>query len=409
MYPMKKIILCLCLWQLGACQSKETVVVQDQKINLLKTEPYQPEKDDSPVLAQVGDVVITEKEFERRLNLLTPFTKARYQSPERKKEFLDSLIRFELLALESKNRNHHLHPDVQLNYKQALVKEFMKREIRNLVKISDITEAEVKEYYQTHLEDYQRSKQVRGAQILYKDQQKAEQALLKLLEIQKSQQHEVSAQQGEAPVKMIKDAMVLKKAFGDLALTESMDEESKGKRGDLQYLVKESKQPKGRLAQSVPPAQVINALFELKEVGEIYPSVVKSDLGFHLIQKTGDRPAFSRSLENVEQEIKNQILRLKKNQAMDQYLTQLKSQTKITIDEEALQKVKIDLYASPPPSTDLLMNADEYMDQENQESLENQLKNTLNLNPFLKPNAPHQGYEFHGHQPVNPSQSKDKP
>ena len=75
-----------------ACQSKQDHTItsatqETQKIHtvqsiqdnphssqgLLKTEPYQPEKDDSPVLARIADVVITEKEFERRLNLLTPF------------------------------------------------------------------------------------------------------------------------------------------------------------------------------------------------------------------------------------------------------------------------------------------------------------------------------------------------
>jgi peptidyl-prolyl cis-trans isomerase C len=358
---------------------------------IIPQSPIEIPKDDSKVLAKVGDVVITEKEFERRLNLLTPFTKARYQSPERKREFLDSLIRFELLAKEAQNRGHHLNPDVQLNYKQAMVKELMRKEVRNLVKLSDIQEAEVQAYYQEHLDEYQRPLQIRGAHILIQDQVKAQAILDELLALQKEQTKENEK---------LKDPLVLKKAFGDWALKESLDEESKGKRGDLQYLVKVGTQPKSRLAQSIPTQAILDALFSLKEVGEIYPSLIKSEKGYHLIQKTGERPAFSRSLENVSQEIKNQLLRQKKNKAMESYVDQMKKQVEINIDEKALSEMKINLYVTPPSSSDQLMDPSQLLEDDEQKYLEG-LGQTLRnaLNPS---NQPANGHVGHGHPPINP-------
>ncbi len=352
-------------------------------------------KDDSKVLAKIGDVVITEKEFERRLNLLTPFTKARYQSPERKREFLDSLIRFELLAKEAQMRGHHLNPDVQLNYKQAMVKELMKKEVRNLVKLSDIPDTEVQTYYQEHLDEYQRPLQMRGSHILIQDQIKAQAVLDELLTLQKEQSKENEK---------LKDPLVLKKAFGDWALRESIDEESKGKRGDLQYLVKTGTQPKSRLPQAVPAQEILDALFSLKEVGEIYPSLIKSEKGYHLLQKTGERPAFSRSLENVSQEIKNQLLRQKKNKAMEVYVDEIKKQVEINIDEKALSEMKVNLYVTPPTSSDQLMDPSQLLEDEEHkyvEGLGQTLRNALNPNNQGNSHAGHGHQMIEGHPPIN--------
>src|SRR5438067_12091978 len=51
-----------------------------------------------PVVANVGDDSITAEEFKKRLDETSPFLRARYNTLERKKEFLESVIRNELLA-----------------------------------------------------------------------------------------------------------------------------------------------------------------------------------------------------------------------------------------------------------------------------------------------------------------------
>ena len=46
------------------------------------------------VLAKVGDRTITVGEFADRLASQSPYLRARFESPERRKEFLDNLVRF---------------------------------------------------------------------------------------------------------------------------------------------------------------------------------------------------------------------------------------------------------------------------------------------------------------------------
>ena len=50
------------------------------------------------VLAKVGDRVITLGQFVETLERMDPFERARYQSPERRKQLLDQMIEVELLG-----------------------------------------------------------------------------------------------------------------------------------------------------------------------------------------------------------------------------------------------------------------------------------------------------------------------
>ena len=63
------------------------------------------------VLAKVGDTTITVKEFADRLASQSPYLRARYNSAERRKEFLDNMVRFELLAIEARKRGLHEQPE----------------------------------------------------------------------------------------------------------------------------------------------------------------------------------------------------------------------------------------------------------------------------------------------------------
>src|SRR5262249_23613934 len=60
----------------------------------------QKPEDLAEVLAKIDDVTITVGEFQDRINKQSPYVRQRYTSVERKKEFLDNLVRFEVLAKE---------------------------------------------------------------------------------------------------------------------------------------------------------------------------------------------------------------------------------------------------------------------------------------------------------------------
>ena len=66
--------------------------------------PAQSPDELSAPLARIDDVTITLGELQERINRQSPYIRARYTSLEQKKEFLDSLIRLEVLAKEAARR-----------------------------------------------------------------------------------------------------------------------------------------------------------------------------------------------------------------------------------------------------------------------------------------------------------------
>jgi len=109
-----------------ACQETKKKSAKDKTAQ--KAQPGQSPADLSTPLAKVDDVVITVGELQERLNRQSPYIRARYTSLEQKKEFLDSLIRFEVLAKEAERRGFDKDPEVIRTMKQVMIQKLMKDE-----------------------------------------------------------------------------------------------------------------------------------------------------------------------------------------------------------------------------------------------------------------------------------------
>src|SRR4051812_38297106 len=64
---------------------------------------------------------VTAEELKQRFSELSPYARARYQTPEQKKEYVDGLVRFELLAAEAMKRGLANDPDVVETAKKVMV------------------------------------------------------------------------------------------------------------------------------------------------------------------------------------------------------------------------------------------------------------------------------------------------
>jgi len=84
------------------------------------TTPPQSGEELSAPLAKIDNVVITLGEFQERINRQSPYIRARYTSLEQKKEFLDSLVRFEVLAKEAYKRGLDKDPEVVRTEKHVM-------------------------------------------------------------------------------------------------------------------------------------------------------------------------------------------------------------------------------------------------------------------------------------------------
>jgi peptidyl-prolyl cis-trans isomerase C len=266
---------------------------------------------DSTVLAQIDDIPITSADLRSLLarHANQPFVLARYSSIEKKKELLDSLIRYDVLAIEARKRGYANDPEVLRAAKEKMVKLFTQQEIIDKVKPSDISDAEVKRYYQDHASDYVRPATARVSQIVIKAQAKAARVLAEARALPKSDM----------------------KAFRDLVAKYSEDADSKQRGGDLMQFDQHSTQH--------PPA-VVAASFALKDIGNL-SDLVSTPRGFAILKLTDRRPAVSRSLEESRSEIQRHLVDELRNQKKRELVDEARRRVRVEIFEDQLSRLDL--------------------------------------------------------------------
>jgi len=284
----------------------------------------------SQVLVEVGDTKITLGEFAERLGSLSPYLRARYHSPERRAEFLENMVRFELLAKEADKRGFTHSPDVERVKRQAMVQQMMQDLFdRGGIALSDITDEEIKRYYDEHPSEFTKPAQVRASHILFKDRKEAERSLKEL------QQH---------PGDM--------ELFRKLARERSHDAATKANAGDLRYF-SAAPDPAGETDEPARPASVRQAAFALANVGDLAPEVVHSEQGFHVLALTGKREALTRTLEDARRMVQNKLWRQKREEAIDKFVADLRAKANVQENADAMAKVQIkDASGKSIPITD---------------------------------------------------------
>ncbi len=267
-------------------------------------------KERGQIVAKIDDQVITVADVQDRINRQVPYVRARYQSPERKKELLDSLVQFEVMAKEAKSRGYESDPDVIRVMKQTMISEFVKREFDVKVKPDNVPDADVEKYFREHAAEFNHPEEVRVSQIFTKDKAKAQKAATAAKAI----------------------PALDEKAYRNLVTAQSEDEDSKQRGGDLTFFDRNS---------STYPKEVVAAAFALKDVGDVSP-VVQTGKGFHVLKLTGKRPGFSRPLDEVKTQIQKQIFNQVRTQKMDEFVAEMRKKVKVEVYADKLKDVVIE-------------------------------------------------------------------
>jgi peptidyl-prolyl cis-trans isomerase C len=176
------------------------------------------------VVAVVGGEDLTVDELQQKLAEQSPFVRARYADPEKKKELLDAQVRFEVLAKEAEARGFADDPEVQEAVKKIIVQKLTREEFDGRVQLKDITDAELQAYFEAHEADYQKPEMVRASVVVIPFGGAAEKAA--------AQKKADDVQKQAADPKKKDDRNYWK----DLVTQHSSDEATKPAGGDLRYL-----------------------------------------------------------------------------------------------------------------------------------------------------------------------------
>jgi len=262
-------------------------------------------------LAKIDDVTITLGELQERINRQSPYIRARYTSLEQKKEFLDSLIRFEVLAKEAARRGLDKDPEVVRTMKQVMIQRLMRDELDTKITAETITDAEMRAYYQANLADYVKPEEVRVSAIIVKNRAQAERVAI-----------EARGEAGKT-----------NKGFRDLVARYSQDENTKLRGGDLRYVDPQDKDI---------PGPVVKAAFALTNTGDVSGAIDAGNGTWYVLKQTGRRRATTHSFEDARPAIRNKLFRDKRLAAQKDFVDSLKTSAKIDINEGNLARVRID-------------------------------------------------------------------
>jgi len=186
------------------------------------------------VVASIGEDKITVGMLEDELNRQNPYVRMRFSSDERKQDFLKNMVRFEVLAREARKRKLQGDPEVVRRVKRVMIDRMMAQLRSTLVKMEQITDADVAAYYAKNRSTYQQPPKVRASMIVLETRQEA----LKLLNMAKQKPSDV-------------------RYFADLVKDHGLKVPSRERRGDLGFFAKGD--PK-------VPAEVAAAAFSIRNL-----------------------------------------------------------------------------------------------------------------------------------------------
>lgn len=287
-------------------------------------------------LVKVGDRTITLGDFANELASKGSFVRTRYNSPERRREFLDQMIRFELLAQEAERRGYDDLPEVARAKKQMMIRRFLEERFDQNGPES-IPAEDVRAYYEAHPNEFHTPEQVRASHIQIRDRATAQRVLQQIL---------------ASPDDL--------RLFRSLVEQHTTDEETRPRFGDLRFFSRPSERTE---TDPDVPAAVAEAAFSIDRIGGVYPELVQTERGFHIVKLTGRRAAMHRTLEEAERPIRNRLHRERREQAIQALIDELRAESDVEENFDVLREVRLDLPEGNSPTV---------------------------LNPQLDPNGSHQ-------------------
>lgn len=278
-------------------------------------------KKSGPAVAKGKGVVVTADEFKSRIEEQSPFLRARYTSLDRKKEFLDTLIRFEVLAAEAERQGLDKDPSIQLEMRKKMVQLLVQKTFADGAGATPVPDEELKKYYDEHLSDFNRPRKVRAQLILLSAAPGTPERSQKAALAKKALAQVKAEEQKKSP-----------DAFKAAVTAFSEDQATKGAGGDLGFKSQEELEK----AYSKELAQAIFAL----QPGQT-SAVIETPAALAVAKVTAEQAAFDRPFDAVKAQIQAKLTREKKTKEFDAWLKKLRDTANVQVDEKALEKVEI--------------------------------------------------------------------
>jgi peptidyl-prolyl cis-trans isomerase C len=306
-------------------EAKAATVEQVPKPKDLESASQLTPEQQRTVVATIGERQITLGDLEARINREPPVLRSQLTSIQRRMDYLQKWVQFEVLAQEARRQGLDKDPEVIEQLQQAMVRRYLLEVGKAEVKTADITEAECRQYYDANPGLYHKPEQVELSHILFKTEAEARKVADELR----------AGAEGNAGK--------LVGLWNDYVVRLSQDKATAPYLGAL-GLVSKTPVPGQTTRSPVPPA-VVDAAMAMKpfEVGPI----VQSEAGWHVLMATGRSPAVDKTFDEVKDSIRPRIVKRERDLRRQKLLDELRARTKVELNEDALRALPV----PQPPAT----------------------------------------------------------
>jgi hypothetical protein len=262
------------------------------------------------VIAVVGDHKITDVMLEKRMAEFAPALRARYSSPEGKKEFLEKLVEEKVLLYAGKVKGYDKDPEIQERIEQYLSNLYRGRIYMEVSKEipSKIDQQKLKEYYDSHINEFMTPPMVRLRRLVTDTEEKAKRALQELK-------------------RGVPFERVLQKYCTDKSLVE--------RKGDTNYLRK----------GGIYPPELNEPAFALQKPGDI-SDIIKTSRGWEIIQLIDKKEPEPEDFLAAIPKIRQKIIMDLRNEMVERTLDEIRTKVGVEIYWDRFEKI----FGAPAPA-----------------------------------------------------------
>ncbi|BDU51492.1 peptidylprolyl isomerase [Haliovirga abyssi] len=276
---MKKVVVSMLILAalVGGCNNPTANATKSKKAG----NAVNVKKDNSKVLKKIGNDVITENDLKAEMDSIPAQYKAYYDNEKGRQQILDRLVEEKILKDVAIKQGLENDPefvaDLEKQKGRLLASYAVKRNVLDKVKATD---AELKKEYEKNKEKYKQEGQVKARHILIKT-------------TSKMTKDELAKAKAKAE-KILKEALAGKTDFAELA--KKYSEGPSGKTGgELGWFTKK------KMVKSFADAAFKG------EKGKVYPELVKSQFGYHIIQVEDKKAEGYKPFEEVKKSLEDKV------------------------------------------------------------------------------------------------------
>ena len=281
----------------------------------------QPSDEPDDWLARVGSEFITAEDFVAEMERRGGQRPGQYQSVDQRRVLLNEMIIRQSLVAAARREGFDERPEVRRALDSVLINRYQQSQLEPLRADVQVSQEEVRSYYEIRAEDYSVPARKRIAMIRISVPEDADQ-----------QRRDLARTRADEALQAVAELELEVPHFGDVARRFSDDQASRYRGGVIGWVSEQETRPR------FEPA-VVEAAASLQQPGDT-TGVIEGDQGFYIVRLVQFEPRQERSLERLAGGIAQQLRREKIRMREREFLDALLARAEPEINQDLLARIE---------------------------------------------------------------------